>query len=287
MYDYGNEDKAMRLTLLATLYFVTSCSIAVCQENNTAVTDSSKNDFSYVSSLMDGNVFEYTRLSNMLLIYDRVAWISTDSLMTEPMEVLSKIGAEWFCYQKGKTWYAVYGKYENNRYNPVLHYFLDTMNYSIKKINNIEYDTLLFTSYARSINKSRIEMFIDSAKSYISYNHYVFQDSLNHINVIILPAFQRDSKAVFGSEYWYIFNSNGDRIIEKKVYNGKLKYYLPDKTKSITLDFTELETPPFCAIFYVLYYKNYFKEIIIDTKNMIHQFMDGFFISIVKDRGKE
>ncbi|HEY0428348.1 MAG TPA: hypothetical protein VGC76_11240, partial [Pyrinomonadaceae bacterium] len=58
--------------------------------------------------------------------YDDVAWKTSDVVMTQDKKELERLGKEWFCFKdKNNLWHAVYGKYENEKYDLVFHFTMD------------------------------------------------------------------------------------------------------------------------------------------------------------------
>jgi len=94
-------------------------------------------------------------------------------------------------------------------------------------------------------------------------------------------------KAVYGREFYFKFDPKVEKILDKYIDTGKLRYYMPDTLETIHLDYTNFEAPPLSAIFYAIYYKKYFKSIIIDTRTMIHMMMDGILTSAIYNRKKK
>ncbi len=72
--------------------------------------------------------------------YDNIAWWTSDSVYATPKEEQAKLGSEWFCFKRDNVWHAVYGKYQDNKFDMVYHYEVDT-NQLIKRVYT-QIDTL-------------------------------------------------------------------------------------------------------------------------------------------------
>lgn len=67
-----------------------------------------------------------TQVAAFLADYDRAAWLTSDLVVAEPGFDSSAMSREWFCYEDGGVWHAVYGKYtEGQPYRVVYHYVAD------------------------------------------------------------------------------------------------------------------------------------------------------------------
>ncbi|MDP2364963.1 MAG: hypothetical protein Q8M94_14490, partial [Ignavibacteria bacterium] len=74
-----------------------------------AVKDSLETELE-INKLIDAKCLDFIPLCLYFLQYDRMAWISSDSVLKEPETVLKGLGREWFCYQdQNNIWHAIYG----------------------------------------------------------------------------------------------------------------------------------------------------------------------------------
>lgn len=74
------------------------------------------------------------KTAEWLYMYDAIAWWTSDSVMTQNPTELERLGKEWFCFQSSdNNWHAIYGKYEDNEFDLVFHYLVDTL-FSVKRI---------------------------------------------------------------------------------------------------------------------------------------------------------
>jgi len=211
--------------------------------------------------------------------YDNIAWWTSDSVYATSKEEQAKLGAEWFCFKIGDIWHAVYGKYSSQNYDMVYHYEVDT-NQFIKRVYT-KIDSSILNSYSRAIvngNKA-LDEYPDSIK--IRFNQYIRRNSDNSMSVWFLPAFTRNGIAVYGGEFYYIFDPSGNNLILKSEYSQEYKGFKPDTKKEIWLDYSGKDEPTLGSIFFIWYYRKYFDRIIVDTKKfkstLFHDEEKGYY----------
>jgi hypothetical protein len=205
--------------------------------------------------------------------YDRIAWITSDSVSATSKEEQEKLGAEWFCFKKNNTWNALYGKFENNNFSSVYHYTVNAEG-KILRERKAE-DSMKLNSYARAIVNASIlyKEFPDTIR--VRFNQYIKQNLDKTLSVWLLPAFTTNGIAVYGGEFYYLFDSTGVNLLSKSEYSIGYRGFNPDRKKEILLDYSSFEEPPLSAIFFVWYYKDYFDKILINSKN--------FTSSVIRD----
>ena len=84
-----------------------------------------------------------------LFQYDIIAWWTSDSVLVTPKEEQKKLGGQWFCFQEKDIWHAAYGRYENNSFNLVYHYIVDSNSKVTRIITPI--DTSLTHTFSRAL----------------------------------------------------------------------------------------------------------------------------------------
>lgn len=211
--------------------------------------------------------------------YDLVAWKTSDVLMTQDKKEIEKLGKEWFCYQDGSnTWHAVYGKYENEKFDLVFHFTMDDAA-NIKRVDD-KGDTELFNSYSRALITAHNQM-TTAIKGIATplFNQFIKQNSDKTFTVWLLPAFQPDGTAIYGGEFIYTIDKLGTKITKDESYfQGTFRGFKTDKPREIWLNYRELEKPTLGAIFFVWYYKQYFTNIFIDNAKSTS--------TVIQDKGK-
>ncbi len=219
--------------------------------------------------------YEYNEIASWLCFYDKVAWVTSDSVMTESPEDMEKLGPEWFCYQDEKgQWHAFYGAYdiEKDNYNIVFQYKIDTLNYTVSRSKE-EMDTSKINPLARAVYKG-VKYIKEKELFYFNWNWYVRYNEKNQIEYYAFPAFQRDGKAIYGVEIFLLYDEKGIDLIEGKLLEEKeIRYFMPNTEKSIQIQYLERDMPTLGAVFYVLYYNHYFKDIRIECKEMISSYI--------------
>ena len=56
-----------------------------------------------------------------------VAWKTTDLALASDKAEVARMGKEWLCFQdKNGLWHAIYGRLDNNKFDQVFHYVVDS-----------------------------------------------------------------------------------------------------------------------------------------------------------------
>lgn len=209
---------------------------------------------------------EKSEVAQWLCLYDRIAWITSDSVLASTKEEKDKLGHEWFCYQDNDGWHAVYGGYKNGRFNLVFHYTVDTT-WKVKRIN-AAIDTTLVNSYSRALINANSQLKQLKDTIHIRFNQYIKRNVDKTLSVWLLPAFSSDNVAIYGGEFYYRFDSTGNFLIDKNEYfQGNFRGFKTDKAREIWLDYKDVDKPTVGSIFFVWYYKRYFTSIFIENRN--------------------
>lgn len=210
-----------------------------------------------------------TKTAEWLYMYDVIAWWTTDSVMTQDSTELQRLGNEWFCFQTNdKNWHAVYGKYDNNKFDLVFHYLVDT-SYQVLRIYE-PVDTTLLHRYSRALNTANNQIVSVRDSFNIRFNQYVRENDDNTLTVWIFPAFQPNGYAVYGGEFIYEIDPTGNKILkDNSYYNGEFRAFKVDEPREVWIDYTELEKPTLGNVFFIWYYKKYFTYIKLDNKDYI------------------
>lgn len=204
-------------------------------------------------------------VAKWLVEYDLVAWKTSDVVTRQDKEELEKLGQEWFCFQdRNKLWHAVYGKYENDKYDPVFHF---TMNDQEKITHSSEkIDPEFLNSHARALVSANKLVVSKVGNETPRFNQYIKQNADKTFSVWILPAFQTNGVAVYGGEFIYTIDQTGNKIIKDESYfQGQFRGFKVDKPREIWLNYIEKDKPTLGSIFFVWYYKQYFTNIFIDN----------------------
>ena len=214
-------------------------------------------------------------VAKWLYEYDYVAWHTSDSVMIQDKSEINRLGREWFCFKdKNNNWHAVYGKYENENFDLVFHFKLDS-NFKISRVPD-KVDTFLLNSYSRAliIANKQIKTIRDTFN--ISFNQFIKQNDDKTFSVYILPAFQRNNTVIYGGEFIYLIDYSGSKILKDESYfQGDFRDFKAEPPRKIWLNYRELEKPTLGAIFFVWYYKQYFTSINIDCSKSFSTVIKG------------
>jgi len=199
-----------------------------------------------------------------LCTYDDIAWVTSDSVYATPKEEQQKLGSQWFCFQQDNIWHAAYGKYEKNSFTLVYHYCVDTNNV-IKRVNS-EIDSSLTNSFSRALIKSNDQLNLRKDSVRIQFNQYIKKNNDSTISVWLLPAFTTKGFAVYGGEFYYLYDKTGNNLLKKSEFAQEYRGFKPDPKKEIWLEYETVDEPTLGSIFFVWYYRKYFDRIVADAK---------------------
>jgi hypothetical protein len=216
---------------------------------------------------------------NWLCEYDDIAWWTSDSVYMTPKEEQARLGSEWFCFRKEKVWHALYGKYQDNQFVTVYHYEVDSLQI-IRRVSS-PVDTSILNSSARALvnGSKQVNNFPDSVK--VRFNQYIRRNPDNSLSVWFLPAFTAKGIAVYGGEFYYLFDASGNNLISKTEYSQGYKGFQPNPKKEIWLNYEGREEPTLGSIFFIWYYRKYFERIVVDAKKikstLFHEKDKGYY----------
>ena len=208
-------------------------------------------------------------IAEWLYQYDMIAWQTSDSVLAQNKKDLERLGGEWFCLEKNGIWHAIYGKYQNNIFDLVFHFKIDSTGKVRKTTETI--DTALTHRYSRALQSAGAQMKKKYNEGFnLKFNQYIRENADQTISVWILPAFQPNHTAVYGGEFSYTFDASGTKILKDDSYfMGQFKGFKVDKPREIGLEYPEADKPTLGAIFFAWYYKSYFTKIIIEDSQNI------------------
>jgi hypothetical protein len=200
-----------------------------------------------------------------LVEYDEVAWKTSDVVMTQDKAELAKLGTDWFCFQDGKKlWHAVYGKFENDKYEAVFHYIFDSAGKITRFTEKIDQGFL--NAHAKALATAKAKLMAKIPSDSPNFNQYIRRNSDSTFDVWMFPAFQINGMAVYGGEGVYHLDATGIKVLSDTSYFQKgFRGFRSEPPREIWLNYQELEKPTLGAIFFVWYYRTYFTNIIIDN----------------------
>lgn len=197
-----------------------------------------------------------------------VAWWTSDSVMDQDKKDLERLGAEWFCFRQNDVWHAVYGKYENDRFDLVFHFKADAQGQVGKTNETVDSTFLCRHSKALQTANDQLKALRDTVS--LRFNQYIKENDDHTFTVWILPAFQPNGVAIYGGEFIYTIDPTGTKILKDDSYfQGQFRGFKVDNPREIWLNYRDVEKPTLGAVFFVWYYKSYFTKIVIDNSKSI------------------
>jgi hypothetical protein len=223
-----------------------------------------------------------------LVTYDEVAWKTTDLALASDKEEIARMGKEWFCFQdKNGLWHAVYGKLENNKFDQVFHYIVDSAGKITRTKDKI--DDGFLVSHARALDLATARLKDSIPTNSPAHNSYIRQNADRSFTVWLLPAFQTDNIAVYGGEFVYTIDPAAEKITKDESYfQGSFRGFKSTPPREIWLTYAEKEKPTLGSIFFVWYYKEYFTHITIDNSKSTSTVMktgnEYIWVHVEKDK---
>ena len=204
-------------------------------------------------------------VAEWLVAYDTVAWKTTDVLLKLDKAELARLGQEWFCFQdKRGQWHAVYGKLENNKFELVAHFVVQSDEKISRTTDKVDEEFLVL--HARALITARTKQKESIPADSPLHNQYIKRNADKSFTVWILPAFQPNGMAVYGGEFIYTIDPSGEKVTKDESYfQGNFRAFNTKPPREIWLNYREKEKPTLGAVFFVWYYKEYFTKIIIDN----------------------
>jgi len=227
------------------------------------------------------------KVAEWLVVYDNVAWKTSDLVMAGEKADIARLGREWFCFQDKKDlWHAVYGKLENNKFDQVFHYVVDTARKIARTTDKIDENFLL--GHARALAAAQLKLKTTIPAGSPAHNSYIKQNADKTFTVWLLPAFQTNRMAVYGGEFIYTIDAAGEKITKDESYfQGSFRGFKTEPPREIWLNYREKEKPTLGSIFFVWYYKAYFTNIYIDntksTSTVMKNGSEYMWVHVEKD----
>jgi hypothetical protein len=204
-------------------------------------------------------------VAKWLVVYDTVAWKTTDLVMAGDKAELARLGSEWFCFQDSKgVWHAVYGKLESDKFDQVFHYVVDATGKITRTADKIDQEFLIAHAKALQVAHRKLTETIPAGSP--THNTYIKRNDDKTFNVWLFPAFQPNNVAVYGGEFIYTIDAKAEKIIKDESYfQGAFRAFNAQPPREIWLNYTEKEKPTLGSIFFVWYYKDQFTKIFINN----------------------
>lgn len=225
---------------------------------------------------VDSKFMEYDYIAKYLSFYDAIAWSSSDSIAALGDNAFEGLSRHWFIYQdSSNNFHAVYGKFTDNVYTYKYHFELDT-SYVLKRSTS-EPDSNICHVYSKAIDYAYTR-YADTLNSYkISFNHYLYFEKGESVNVHIIPALQTNAYLIYGYNIHLKLNMTADSLIKDESYFSKkgLRYFDLKNTSKVILDFTETEEAKFAPILLSRIYSKRVDEMKYVDQNYVHLLVEG------------
>lgn len=211
-------------------------------------------------------------IARWLLVYDRVAWITSDSAAAASPTEQQRLGPEWFAWLQDSTWHAFYGRYlsTEDRYDIGLHFTLDSD--GIVRRSSVKVDTARATRFARVLHSS-LPHVNPRVPSELRMNAYVRERENGEIEAWFLPAWQPNGFIVHGAQLMFTFDSTGRSLLDSTVMLTELRGARPDTTGMFSVYENDNSVPSVASIFLMLAYHPYFSHVYVYTQNFLSSYL--------------
>ena len=209
-------------------------------------------------------------IANWMLAYDRCAWVTSDSLMASATEAeRRRLGTEWFCYEEGGRWHAVYGRYDDStdRYDEVAHYrqtegsrFVRTREPAARAIA---------LPFARALHAIDGRMPDEVVQTGARFNAFVRRRSDGAVEAFSIPAWQTNGWLIHGVELRFAFDSAGRVARDSTVIVTPLRGAPADTARELVLDNEERDLPTLGQVFFLLAYHRQFRQVRIVSRDFV------------------
>ena len=201
-----------------------------------------------------------------LLVYDRMAWHSSDVVIQESQEELNKLGSEWFCLESGGLWHAFYGRYDPaaETYHVVFHYVYHENTGFISTDETIDESTL--ATYGRALHNSLIRLPESITSLDVRFNLYIRSLGDGTLEVWILPAGQPDGTLVYGGDIHYVLDSTGSEFLDEQLNFTRFYAIRPAPDLELDIDREENDVPSVGDIFFLLSFRDQFEDVAVWTR---------------------
>lgn len=249
-----------RVTLL--LLLATGQNRALAQENSPA-----RRALREVAATAD--------VARWLTRYDRIAWVSSDSVLAAPSQMQAELGPEWFCDTLRGAWHAFYGRYDASAdtYRIVFHFAVDTT--GRLRSSTVAVDSTRVLAMARALHVTQRRLPPTIAPPGLSLNAYVRWMNPALLEVRFLPAFQRNGTLVIGGEATYALNATGRVVLDSTYHFTGYRAVRPDTSVAITIPAEDREYPTVGQLFFVLNFHQSFRALNIRTRRIFGSLFTG------------
>ena len=201
---------------------------------------------------------------------DRIAWMSTDSILAERISLLDSLDSTWFVCKADNRSYAYYGRYvpEEEVYYPK-YVFVSTSDSTIEKVPPDTGATATFFARMVAAGNNYFKRIVDSLQLDIHYNHYIRKAPGGRCIMWFFPAGYANYCAQ-GIEIRLTIDSASGEVSGYDVDGTLLRYFeLDKKNKPVELDNRWSDIPSIGNIFFVLRNRDNFPDMKIINRSSI------------------
>ncbi|HEU4588026.1 MAG TPA: hypothetical protein VFS11_05245, partial [Gemmatimonadales bacterium] len=205
-------------------------------------------------------------VARWMMVYDRVAWVTTDLVVQLPRETQAQLGNEWFAYERDGHWHAVYGRYDPaaDRYHAVVHYVRADTGFRRTPEPPDSLDALAF---GRALHLTGNWRHGKNAPP-VRFNQFVRRLPDGRIEVWYLPAWQPNGCIAHGIEVQYTLSPDGFVVVDSAWRGSRLALIAPDRNRYEVLDEHEATVPSVGSLFLVMAYGTAFRQLYIETRDV-------------------
>lgn len=257
--------------------FQLTCLLIIAGTLSTCTSRKSLRHSDEASSIFDSTVFVHTcALAEEFAIDDRLAWLSTDSILAEKPMLLDSLDQTWFVDKRDKARYVFYGRYfsGSGEYRPKYIFRSDTPGIVVKISPDVTDERTV--RFARAIYTAGINFrfLVDSMQVNVDYNHFIRENSDKSFSIWYFPA-GYGTYCAHGLDFHFTVDPSGGSVTGYEIIGECLRYFEIDKRdQPVELDNTYGATPSLGNVFFVLQNRHRFDRIAIrnsqSTSTMVY-----------------
>lgn len=204
---------------------------------------------------------KYIGLANYLIDYEFYMQLAIDKYSRSAD--ISNI--DWICYPKSNTWYISAGTSNGNIFTITKNIRFDSLNQITETPFAANDSLVLHFGAALARANEQFQLIRDTCNLY--FNSFVLPNPDQSISIWFLPAFQPSGQAIYGCEWEYVFDKNGQNLIRQYAFTSRLTGVWIGQPRELWLNYRNADKPTPGSVYFAEAFRDYFTKIRIDTRN--------------------
>lgn len=194
--------------------------------------------------------------------YEAISWYVNDSLEQIKEKPLTRFGQDGCCISRpDNSWLILY------RTNNTPSFFLSVDSSGFPTNLLPGGDVTPFQPWLVALRNCSVSMegTIDSLG--IHMDQFIRRRADSTFEIRYFPAFQPSGQGIYGAEWSFIYSPDGSRLLSKNQSISELKGVWIGQPRELYLDYRHLDFPTTGAVYFALFFGDFFTRIHIDTKH--------------------